>query len=95
MWLESTAEPCGANFVFRNRLRLTRPLGHVRKAGSRLRAFFLPLAIGITGCCVTLNSCDCDLVHGVSCCVQDAHYKHVHSAARLIVFMRDQQQRHN
>ena len=31
---------------------------------------------------------------GLSCCVQDAHCKHVRSATRPIVFLRGQQQRH-
>ena len=41
------------------------------------------------------DSSVCDLVYGLSCCVLDAHCKPVHSATRLIVFFRGQQQRYN
>ena len=67
----------------------------LRRAGSRVRFLFLPLATGITvGSCVPHDSSDCGVVRGPSCCVQDAHCKHVHSATRLIVYLRGQQQRH-
>ena len=89
-----TAKLRGVHFVFRNRLRVTWPLSHVRRARSRLRSFscLWPM-VSLLGP-ASQDSSDCDLVHGLSCCAQDARCKHVHSAIRLTVFLRGQQQRH-
>ena len=53
----SVAKPCGAHSVFRNRLRVTWPMSHVHRVGSRLRSFVLLLTTGVTvGSCVPMAS---------------------------------------